>query len=158
MITILLYSGALILLLVSGLKDKNKTKMSLKVSLGSFSKMLPSVISLMLLIGILLAVLDENAISHIIGSKSGVKGVILALIIGSIAAIPSFVAFPLGGSLLEAGAGYPQIAALVSTLMTIGIVSMPMEIEYFNSKIAWSRLVYSLIISIIFTSIIWVVM
>lgn len=120
--------------------------------------MLPSVISFMILIGIILTVLDEDAISHIIGNESGVKGVILAIIVGSIAAIPSFIAFPLGGSLLEAGAGYAQIAALVSTLMTIGIVSMPMEIQYFNSKIAWSRLIYSLIISIIFTIIIGVVM
>ena len=158
MISIVLYSLAFALLAVSALKDKGKTKKSLKIAWKTFIKMLPSVITIMLFIGILLSILDKQMISNIIGSKSGILGIIFALITGSIAVLPSFIAFPLGGALINAGAGYAQVAALVSTIMAVGIVSLPMEIKYFNKRIAVRRIVFSFLICVIFTAVIGEVM
>lgn len=158
MTSIVLYSLALALLAVSALKDKGKTKKSLQIAWKTFAKMLPSVITIMLLIGISLSILDKDMISHMIGSESGILGIIIALITGSIAVMPSFIAFPLGGALLNAGAGYAQVAALVSTVMAVGIVSLPMEIKYFNKAIAIRRIVFSFLICVIFTAVIGVVM
>ena len=95
MISIVLYSVAGILLLVSFIKDRSKTKKSIKVAWKSFEKMIPTVLAMMLFIGITLAIIDQSLITALIGSESGVLGAIIALIIGSIIAIPSFVAFPL---------------------------------------------------------------
>lgn len=158
MTSIVLYSLAFALLAVSALKDKGKTKESLQIAWKTFAKMLPSVITIMLLIGISLSILDKDMISHMIGSESGILGIIIALITGSIAVMPSFIAFPLGGVLLNAGAGYAQVAALVSTVMAVGIVSLPMEIKYFNKAIAVRRIVFSFLICVIFTAVIGVVM
>ena len=47
--------------------------------------------------------------------------------------IPGFVAFA-AAALLKSGAGYMQIAAFISTLMMVGIVTMPVEISYFGKK------------------------
>jgi hypothetical protein len=41
--------------------------------------------------------------------------------------------------LLEGGAGYMQIGAFVSTLMMVGIVTLPVEIKYFGKKITYMR-------------------
>ena len=158
MVSIVLYSVAGILLLVSFIKDKDKTKKSIKIAWKSFEKLIPVVLAMMLFIGITLAVLDQSVITALIGSESGVLGAIIALIIGSIVAIPSFVAFPLGGSLLKAGAGYMQVAALVSTIMAVGIVSLPVEIKYFNKNIAVKRIVLSFMICVVFTAVIGMVM
>jgi len=158
MISSVLYSVSGILLLVSFIKDKNKTKKSIKVAWKSFEKMLPIVLAMMLIIGITLSVLSPSVITTLIGSKSGVIGAIIALIIGSIATLPSFVAFPLGGALLKAGAGYMQVAALVSTIMSVGIVSLPVEIKYFNKNIAVKRIILSFMICIVFTVVIGMVM
>lgn len=158
MISTILYSIALILLVFSFLKDKEKTKKSLKIGWGSFKKMLPSAITIMIFIGILLSILDKNMISGIIGSESGFLGIVIALIVGSIAMIPSFIAFPLGGALLDGGAGYAQVAALVSTIMAVGIVTLPMEIKYFNKNIAVKRVIFSFLICVIFTAVIGLVM
>lgn len=68
------------------------------------------------------------------------------------------MAFPLGGTLLKAGAGYMQVAALVSTIMAVGIVSFPAEIKYFNKDIAVKRIVLSFMICIVFTAVIGMVM
>lgn len=158
MISIVLYSLAFALLAVSALKDKGKTKKSLKIAWMTFNKMLPSVITIMIFIGIVLSILDKDMISYMIGSKSGILGIIFTLITGSIVVLPSFIAFPLGGALINAGAGYAQVAALVSTIMAVGIVSLPMEIKYFNKTIAVRRVVFSFLICVIFTAVIGVVM
>jgi len=158
MISIVLYSVAGFLLLVSSLKNKSNTIKSLKVAWKSFSKLLPTVLAMMLFIGISLSVINENVISAMIGSESGVFGAIIALAVGSIVTLPSFVAFPLGGALLKAGAGYMQVAALVSTIMAVGFVSLPVEIKYFNKNIAVKRIVLSFMICVVFTAVIGMVM
>lgn len=64
---------------------------------------------------------------------------IIAGLIGSITLIPAFVAFPLAAALLENGAGIVQIATFVSTLMMVGIVTIPMEARTFGKKITTIR-------------------
>lgn len=112
----------------------------------------------MMFAGILLAILSPETISNLIGSESGFSGILLSLTAGSIALIPGFVAFPLGAALLEGGAGYAQIAAFVSSLMAVGIVTLPLEIKYFNKRIAVLRNALALVTSFIFTMVIWKIM
>jgi hypothetical protein len=49
------------------------------------------------------------------------------------------VAFPLAAALLKSGAGFMQIAVFISTLMMVGIVTMPVEIKYFGKKATFIR-------------------
>ena len=95
---------------------------------------LPQFLSILIIIGMMLAILTPEQISKLLGSESGWYGVLIAAVIGSITLIPGFVAFPLAAALLKSGAGYMQIAAFVSTLMMVGIVTMPVEISYFGKK------------------------
>jgi hypothetical protein len=68
--------------------------------------------------------------------------------VGSVAFMPSFLAFPFGKSLLDIGAGYPQVAAFVAGLMSVGIVSISVERMYFGTKFTVLRniLGYTLVI------------
>ncbi len=132
--SIIFYSLAGVLLVLSFFKDKKKTKMALKKAWKAFENILPEFLVVILLVGFMLAILDADTISGVIGAKSGWFGVILASIIGSITLIPGFVAFPTAAILLENGAGYMQIAAFISTLMMVGVVTMPVEIKYFGKK------------------------
>ena len=146
---IILYSLAIILLAASYLKDKSKTKKALKKAWKSFENILPELLVIMLLIGVLLAVVDHDLISSLLGESSGWFGVILASIIGAITLIPGFVAFPTASLLLKGGAGYMQIAAFVSTLMMVGIVTLPVEVKYFGKKISYTRNVLAFMFSFI---------
>ena len=146
---IILYSLAIILLAASYLKDKSKTKKALKKAWKSFENILPELLVIMLLIGVLLAVVDHELISSLLGESSGWFGVILASIIGAITLIPGFVAFPTAALLLKGGAGYMQIAAFVSTLMMVGIVTLPVEVKYFCKKISSTRNVLAFMFSFI---------
>jgi uncharacterized membrane protein YraQ (UPF0718 family) len=127
------------LLIFSFFKDHKKTKMALKKALKSFENILPQFLFILLLIGLLLSIIDERVISSLIGSESGMLGMIIAAVIGSITLIPGFVAFPLAASLLNSGAGYGQIAMFVSTLMMVGIVTIPIEMKYFRKSTTLKR-------------------
>ena len=154
---IILYSLAIILLAASYLKDKSKTKKALKKAWKSFENILPELLVIMLLIGVLLAVVDHDLISSLLGESSGWFGVILASIIGAITLIPGFVAFPTAALLLKGGAGYMQIAAFVSTLMMVGIVTLPVEVKYFGKKISIPRNVLAFFFSFLVALIIGMV-
>jgi len=134
MFTAILYVLAAGLLLLSFLKDRKKTKMALKKAWKSFENILPQFLSILIIIGIMLAVLSPETISKLIGQQSGWIGMVIASVIGSITLIPGFVAFPLASALLKSGAGFMQIAVFISTLMMVGIVTVPVEIKYFGKK------------------------
>jgi uncharacterized membrane protein YraQ (UPF0718 family) len=144
-------------LILSFIKDKKKTKMALKKAWKAFENILPEFLVVILLVGFLLAILNPEAISKIIGSESGWYGIVLAAIIGSVTLIPGFVAFPTAAILLENGAGYMQIAAFVSTLMMVGVITLPVETKYFGKKISVLRNVFAFFFSFIVALIIGMV-
>ncbi|NME36438.1 MULTISPECIES: permease [Fusobacterium] len=147
------YILAFLGLIFSFIKSKEKTKKALKKSWKSFENIMPQFLSIILLIGMMLAILTPEEISKILGDKSGIMGIIIGAIIGSITLIPGFVAFPLASALLHNGAGITQIAAFVSTLMMVGIVTIPVEITYFGKKVTiirnLSAFIFSLIVAFI---------
>lgn len=153
MFTASLYVLAIGLLIVSFVKDKKKTIMALKKAWKSFENILPQFLTIILIIGIMLAVLSPETISKLIGQQSGWIGMIVASIIGSVTLIPGFVAFPLAAALLKSGAGFMQIAVFISTLMMVGIVTIPVEMKYFGRKVTILRnslaFVFSFIVAIV---------
>ena len=132
--TIALYVIAMIALAISFFKSREKTLLALKRTWKSFENILPQFLSILIIIGMMLALLTPEQISKLLGSESGWYGVLIAAAIGSITLIPGFVAFPLAAALLKNGAGYMQIAAFISTLMMVGVVTMPVESRYFGKK------------------------
>lgn len=151
------YGFTIALLITSFLKDKRKTAKALKKAWKAFENILPEFLGVIILVGILLAVLNPQVISNIIGGESGWLGVILSAVVGAIALIPGFVAFPTAAMLLQNGAGYMQIGAFVSTLMMVGVVSAPVEAKYFGRKLTILRNLLAFLFSFIVAYIIGMV-
>lgn len=107
--TIALYVIAISALTVSFFKSREKTLLALKKAWKSFENILPQFLSILIIIGMMLAILTPEQISKLLGSESGWYGVLIAAVIGSITLIPGFVAFPLAAALLKSGAGYPRV-------------------------------------------------
>jgi uncharacterized membrane protein YraQ (UPF0718 family) len=151
--TITLYAVAMGALLFSLIRSKEKTFFALKKAWKAFENILPQLLAILIIIGVMLAVLTPSQISSLIGKESGWMGVVFAASIGSITLIPGFVAFPLAAALLQSGAGYMQIGAFISTLMMVGIVTIPVEIKYFGKKATIIRnslaFVFSLIVALV---------
>ena len=136
---LILYVVTIGLLILSYSKDKTKTKKSLKKGLKSFENILPQFLGVIVLVGILLSIFNPEIISKLIGNKSGWFGVVTSGVVGALTLIPGFIAFPTAAMLLDSGAGYMQIAAFISSLMMVGIVTIPVEMKYFGKRMAIYR-------------------
>lgn len=149
MSTYLLYGVTAILLIVSFRKDRTKTRMALKKAVRAMEHILPEFLVVILLVGLLLALMNPQVISSLIGADSGLWGVILALLVGSVTLIPGFVAFPTAAMLLHGGAGFMQIGAFISSLMMVGVVTFPVERRYFGTRVTLMRNISAFIFSIV---------
>jgi uncharacterized membrane protein YraQ (UPF0718 family) len=137
--TLILYVLAIVALSVSMVKSRHKTLMAAKKAFKAFEGIMPQFIVVLLLVSASLAVLDNKTISRFIGDGSGSMGVLCASLVGAVTLIPGFVAFPAAAALMKEGAGVTQIAAFVSSLMMVGVVTLPMEMKYFGRQAALMR-------------------
>ncbi|MDD4312286.1 MAG: permease [Eubacteriales bacterium] len=153
MFTHILYALAIIGLAVSFFKDRKKTKAALMKAWKAFENILPQLLTIFLVISFALAIFPPETIRKLLGSESGFLGIFAAAVVGSVTLMPGFVAFPLAAALLKSGAGYMQLAAFVSTLMMVGIVTIPIERKTFGMKATLTRnasaFVYSFAVAIL---------
>lgn len=139
MFSTILYVAAVGGLLISFLKDKAKTKKALMKAWKSFMNLLPDFAGILALVGLVLTLLSPDTISQLLGSQSGLLGMIVAAVVGAITLIPGFISFPLAYTLLQKGAGVVQVGVFVSTLMMVGFVTMPLEKKHFGAKATYLR-------------------
>jgi len=137
--TFILYGIAVILFVISLLKDRNKTWVALKKGLKALEGIMPQFLTVLVLVAVVLAVFNTETVSKLIGKGSGFLGVLAASAVGAVTLIPGFVAFPAAAQLLKNGAGVMQMAAFVSSLMMVGIVTLPMEMKYFGKRASLTR-------------------
>ena len=143
------YGLAALLLLFSFLKDKRKTLLSLKMAWKMFTGVLPQFIAILLFVGVALAVLSPETIRRMIGEETGFIGMLLASLVGAFSLVPVMIAFPIVSELLKSGAGIIQMAVFVSTLTTVGLITIPIETKYLGKKIAVLRNMLAFVFSFI---------
>ena len=153
MSTVALYFVTLLLLALSFRKNRQKTRQALKKAWKSFEGILPQFLTILIIVGLMLAVLDREFITGLLGAESGAAGMAIAAVAGSVTLIPGFIAFPLAASLLSSGAGYGQTAMFLTTLMMVGLVTLPLESTFLGKRLAALRNVlaffYAVVSSII---------
>lgn len=146
---IVINSFVAVMLVASALSDRKKTILALKVAWNASRRLVPSVLAVILVIGLFLGFLPPDWISKTLGSQGGILGVLIAAFLGSILFIPAILAFPLGASLLESGASIMAVAAFITTLTMVGFVFIPVEIKELGKKFTLLRNGLSLIAAII---------
>jgi len=139
MTSYIIYSLCIILLVISFIKDKEKTKLALKNGFKSFENIMPQFLFIIIIVSIVLSIVNPVTISNLIGPESKLLGITLSSIVGSITMMPTFVAFSTGDSLLKSGAGYAQVSALITTLTMVGVLTFSLEASYIGKKAAFYR-------------------
>ncbi len=121
-------------LLLSWTKSREKTRAALRFFRQSFLSLAPSIVAIIWTIGFILTFLPPGLILKTIGRDAGFQGVIMAAAFGSVALIPAFIAFPLAASFLRQGADVGAIAAFVTTLVMVGVITAPLEMKFFGKR------------------------
>lgn len=130
---------ALIAIITSLIADLRKTWTGIKKGLVMFVKILPAILSVLILVSIFLYLIPNELIVEYLGEDAGLTGYVFAAIAGSIALIPGFIAYPLAGILVKTGVSYPVIAVFITTLMMVGILTLPVEIKFFGIRVSLLR-------------------
>ena len=144
-----IYILTAVLLIISALKSPEKTKLALTISCKKLKKIALPFLKMVLLMSVILFLIPDSLIVALLGKENGFLSVIAASVIGSITLFPGFIAFPLAGMLQAKGATYMVLSALTTTIMMVGIVTFPLEKEYFGVKVAVLRNVFSFVIALI---------
>lgn len=131
---IMIYSILAICLGLSLWKSKNKTIQAFRVAGKALWKMAPGLLAIVGAVGLILGILPPETISKLVGAEAGLVATITAAILGAVTLIPALISFPLAGSLLRSGATVTTIAAFITTLVMVGFVTAPLEINALGKK------------------------
>ncbi len=142
------------LILLSLIANREKTWQGLQKGAKALLKLLPQFMLLLVLVSLFLGLVSQDTLVHLLGQESGNVGVVISALIGSVALIPGPIAYPMAGVLLKNGVPLTAIAAFVTTLMMVGILTLPIEKEYLGIRLAIMRNVLSFIGAIIISFII----
>lgn len=137
--TIIFWVITLVWFVFSIIKDRHKTFNAVKMSGSMMKSMAGEIIAILFLIGLILTFIPPESIKQFMGQSNSLISTIIFALVGCITLIPAFVAFPLAGSLVNAGASIVPVVAFLTTLTMVGIVTFPLEKKEFGTKFTLVR-------------------
>ncbi|HCE97370.1 MAG TPA: permease [Elusimicrobia bacterium] len=125
--------------ILSVFSDKKKTFSGIARGVKMFLAILPAILNVLILVSIFLFLVPQETIAGLLGKDSGFSGMMLAAVIGSISLIPAPISYPLAAVLVKCGVSYKIIAVFITTLMMVGVLTLPLEIKYFGVRVSLMR-------------------
>lgn len=95
--------------------DVEKTRHGLTLTADGIVQMLGFLPPIFVLLGLFDVWVDRETVMRLMGQESGLKGAFLAFLLGTLAAGPLYMAFPVAGVLLKKRAGLFQIFIFIGT-------------------------------------------
>ncbi|MCD6419370.1 MAG: hypothetical protein J7L41_01475 [Synergistetes bacterium] len=118
-----------------------KVQQAFWVGIGLFFKMLPIFASVVLFSTFLGVFLSPKFIQRFVGKDSGIKGIIIAVILGTVIVGPMWVMFPMFKTFMEKGARVAVVVALVGTFA----VKTPW-LPYAATFLGWEFVIVSVVL------------
>ncbi len=103
---------------------------------------LPVVIVVM---GLFTVWVSKETVAKYLSKTSGINGIFLAILFGTLPTGPLYAAFPMASSLLKKGARISNIVIFLSAWACIKIPQEMMELQFLGPKFMVSRLVLTII-------------
>lgn len=137
---------AAMLMVLSFSKDRHKTRKAL-ISTGKIAlNVLPVLFFIFILMGVINIYVTKDLVVRLLGTGSGMWGILIGELVGAIALIEPAAVFPFSGSLLAKGASYGVIYAFASTAVLIGIATLPAELKFMGKKFTIVRNVLTFVL------------
>lgn len=113
---------------------------SFNIAFSSFKQMISVVPPIMIILGLMDVWIPREAMMKYMGDDSGIKGISLAILIGSIAAGPMYAAFPFTKVLLKKGVRFSNIIIFMNAWCVTKISTLMFEISSLGYKFTLARL------------------
>ncbi len=113
---------------------------SFSISAYSFKEMALIIPPIFILLGLLDVWIPRETMIKFMGESSGLKGIILAILLGSAAAGPLYGAFPIAAIFMKKGVKFSNILIFIGAWSTTKIPMILFEISSLGPKFAFTRL------------------
>lgn len=123
----------------------DKASESLKNSTYYLIEMAQVLPPIFLLTVVIEALVPKEMIMRSFGKKSGIKGSILALLLGSLSAGPIYAAFPISKTLLNKGASVSNITIILSAWAVIKVPMLANEAKFLGPQFMLLRWILTVI-------------
>lgn len=138
------YRAFIVTVIAIGILTIINTKTGLKalsISAYSFKEMLLVIPPVFILLGLLDVWIPRELMIKYMGEGSGLKGIVLAILLGSAAAGPLYGAFPVAAVFMKKGVKFSNILIFIGAWSTTKIPMLLFEITSLGAKFALTRLV-----------------
>jgi len=122
---------------------------SMKINESNILEMLKVIPPVFILLGLLDVWVEKEVMIKYMGKNSGLKGLILAFVMGSSAAGPLYIAFPIAGVLLKKRASFFNVFIFIGAWSTTKVPMFLFEVTNLGGRYALLRLGCSMISIII---------
>ncbi|MDH7602923.1 MAG: permease [Armatimonadota bacterium] len=131
-------AAGFVILSVAFLLDPCKAARAIRRGLSMLWKVVPEMLVVLALISLSLAFIRPDQLRGWLSSGS-LEHFLIALLVGAVALMPGFIAYPLARVMLKNGASVQVVAGFITTLMMVGVVTLPLEARYLGWKTALLR-------------------
>ena len=114
-----------------------------------FIEMISILPAVMVILGLFAVFVPKEAVVKYLGKTSGIKGIILAILLGALPTGPLYIAFPMAAALLKKGAKISNIIVFLSAWACIKIPQELMELQFLGPQFMLLRLTLTIIFVII---------
>jgi uncharacterized membrane protein YraQ (UPF0718 family) len=131
---------ALLAMVMLAIWDWSREVKALHILYFSLKEMLLVIPPIFLLLGFLDIWVPKETMTRYMGPEAGMKGVLLAIFIGSAAAGPLYGAFPVAAVLMKKGVSFTNILIFIGAWSTTKIPMFLFEMAALGPRFAWTRL------------------
>jgi len=137
--TWVLAAVALLLLAVAFWRERDLPLSGLLVAGRTLWRNLPLLLLGFAIAGLVQVLVPREVISRWLGAQAGVKGVLVACVIGGLMPGAPYAVFPLAGALYQSGAGLGAVVGFLSAWSLWSISRLPVEIALIDPRVALIR-------------------
>lgn len=137
------------MIIISGVKNCDRTRQALKIAVKAFVSALPFFAAVFVLIGLIEVFVTQETIVSLMGTSRGILAPAFAALVGGVLAGPPAAAYPMAKVLLERGAGTAAVGTFIIAWVAVGTVSLPVEIKLLGSRFAWTRWALTIVLSVV---------
>jgi uncharacterized membrane protein YraQ (UPF0718 family) len=124
--------------------DRRKAFSIILNSKAYLLEMLSVLPPILILIGLFQVWVPRKTVEKAMGRSSGLKGILMAIFVGTAAMGPLYVAFPIGVSLLAKGASLLNVAIFLCVWASVKIPMILFEVKFLGAGFAGLRLALTL--------------
>jgi uncharacterized membrane protein YraQ (UPF0718 family) len=129
------------ILFIVNIELGKKAVLSVGYGLREVAVVLPPIF---ILLGLIDVWVSRERMTKFMGEGSGIRGIIIAIIMGSVAAGPLYAAFPIAAMLMKKGAKLTNILIFIGAWSTTKVPMLLFEISALGARFALTRLVLSI--------------